>query len=125
MFFFFSSRRRHTRSDRDWSSDVCSSDLDRAVRTRRTNPQILDGFGTLAVFGGKPDDDRKMPVAAGFIEIAGAVAADRHLDGGIDISRRQPVSGSLRAIDIDLDGRLAKRGEYRQIGNALHGGKDR
>src|SRR5690349_24886709 len=26
--FFFSSRRRHTRSLRDWSSDVCSSDLD-------------------------------------------------------------------------------------------------
>src|SRR5699024_11594098 len=29
FFFFFSSRRRHTRSKRDWSSDVCSSDLDR------------------------------------------------------------------------------------------------
>src|SRR2546421_9250717 len=28
MIFFFSSRRRHTRSDRDWSSDVCSSDLE-------------------------------------------------------------------------------------------------
>src|SRR5690606_40829933 len=27
--FFFSSRRRHTRFSRDWSSDVCSSDLDR------------------------------------------------------------------------------------------------
>src|SRR5699024_12339236 len=27
MLFFFSSRRRHTRSKRDWSSDVCSSDL--------------------------------------------------------------------------------------------------
>src|SRR2546428_6621297 len=27
LCFFFSSRRRHTRSDRDWSSDVCSSDL--------------------------------------------------------------------------------------------------
>src|SRR5207248_4886928 len=27
--FFFSSRRRHTRSYGDWSSDVCSSDLDR------------------------------------------------------------------------------------------------
>src|SRR5690349_24719819 len=27
MVFFFSSRRRHTRSLRDWSSDVCSSDL--------------------------------------------------------------------------------------------------
>src|SRR5690606_41149284 len=30
-FFFFSSRRRHTRCSRDWSSDVCSSDLDRAA----------------------------------------------------------------------------------------------
>src|SRR2546430_12244542 len=28
-FFFFSSRRRHTRFDCDWSSDVCSSDLSR------------------------------------------------------------------------------------------------
>src|SRR5690606_40190142 len=27
IFFFFSSRRRHTRFSRDWSSDVCSSDL--------------------------------------------------------------------------------------------------
>src|SRR5699024_11505585 len=27
IYFFFSSRRRHTRSKRDWSSDVCSSDL--------------------------------------------------------------------------------------------------
>src|SRR5207249_7400946 len=27
VFFFFSSRRRHTRSKRDWSSDVCYSDL--------------------------------------------------------------------------------------------------
>src|SRR5207247_5861303 len=27
LCFFFSSRRRHTRSTRDWSSDVCSSDL--------------------------------------------------------------------------------------------------
>src|SRR2546429_756547 len=28
LFFFFSSRRRHTRCSRDWSSDVCSSDLE-------------------------------------------------------------------------------------------------
>src|SRR5207245_6085484 len=31
MTFFFSSRRRHTRCYRDWSSDVCSSDLDVTV----------------------------------------------------------------------------------------------
>src|SRR5207253_8311592 len=30
FFFFFSSRRRHTRWPRDWSSDVCSSDLSEA-----------------------------------------------------------------------------------------------
>src|SRR5699024_11789991 len=32
VFFFFSSRRRHTRSKRDWSSDVCSSDLVQSYR---------------------------------------------------------------------------------------------
>src|SRR5699024_1860834 len=31
IFFFFSSRRRHTISKRDWSSDVCSSDLGDAL----------------------------------------------------------------------------------------------
>src|SRR2546429_2732440 len=31
FFFFFSSRRRHTRCSRDWSSDVCSSDLEEVV----------------------------------------------------------------------------------------------
>src|SRR6266550_6372639 len=35
MFFFFSSRRRHTRCSRDWSSDVCSSDLARLREARR------------------------------------------------------------------------------------------
>src|SRR5256885_8806307 len=32
FFFFFSSRRRHTRLQGDWSSDVCSSDLDVIVK---------------------------------------------------------------------------------------------
>src|SRR6266513_4850747 len=40
VFFFFSSRRRHTRSKRDWSSDVCSSDL-----------ELGGAVGTLAGFG--------------------------------------------------------------------------
>src|SRR5699024_11627259 len=38
--FFFSSRRRHTRSKRDWSSDVCSSDLGPA----RTRPALAHGL---------------------------------------------------------------------------------
>src|SRR5204862_3577251 len=37
FLFFFSSRRRHTRSLRDWSSDVCSSDL--PYRIHRTHVQ--------------------------------------------------------------------------------------
>src|SRR5690606_39730418 len=37
--FFFSSRRRHTRFSRDWSSDVCSSDLAVRERVRRGLPQ--------------------------------------------------------------------------------------
>src|SRR5699024_11802631 len=39
--FFFSSRRRHTRSKRDWSSDVCSSDL---LVDNTTNPHDHHGI---------------------------------------------------------------------------------
>src|SRR2546429_7295173 len=44
-FFFFSSRRRHTRCSRDWSSDVCSSDLIKSVvphqRTARHDAKVI------------------------------------------------------------------------------------
>src|SRR5699024_11346872 len=43
--FFFSSRRRHTRSKRDWSSDVCSSDLalrEKVVISLATNTYCCD-----------------------------------------------------------------------------------
>src|SRR5207247_7863705 len=39
--FFFTSRRRHTRSTRDWSSDVCSSDLATAQRDPLFKTEIL------------------------------------------------------------------------------------
>src|SRR5699024_12180494 len=45
---FFSSRRRHTRSKRDWSSDVCSSDLGGYVGFKS------DGVGKPERNGGKP-----------------------------------------------------------------------
>src|SRR5947209_14687988 len=53
FFFFFSSRRRHTRYWRDWSSDVCSSDLDRgdgspAATTDHDAPANGPGNGSLA-----------------------------------------------------------------------------
>src|SRR5690349_18258357 len=45
--FFFSSRRRHTRSLRHWSSDVCSSDLQRTI-------ERLNGLGGAVVFEDYP-----------------------------------------------------------------------
>src|SRR5256885_5440185 len=39
LFFFFSSRRRHTRFQGDWSSDVCSSDLP-YLNPLRTSPPL-------------------------------------------------------------------------------------
>src|SRR5699024_12055144 len=42
--FFFSSRRRHTRSKRDWSSDVCSSDLPMSETHVITNQTKIIGF---------------------------------------------------------------------------------
>src|SRR5207245_3461532 len=44
--FFFSSRRRHTRCYRDWSSDVCSSDL--SVMRPSTTPSMASQAATAA-----------------------------------------------------------------------------
>src|SRR2546430_6118660 len=41
VVFFFSSRRRHTRFDCDWSSDVCSSDLNGIGSLQYTGTSIL------------------------------------------------------------------------------------
>src|SRR5687768_15262002 len=45
FFFFFSSRRRHTRCSRDWSSDVCSSDLNASVEFPRNDRYRNIGIG--------------------------------------------------------------------------------
>src|SRR6266542_5755963 len=74
MFFFFSSRRRHTRCYRDWSSDVCSSDLlvvahedPEKVRwarelQRRYPPEAGDPHGVAYVIStGEPEFFPKIP----------------------------------------------------------------
>src|SRR2546427_9233896 len=53
-FFFFSSRRRHTRFDCDWSSDVCSSDLENLEAAERPAPPEHDRDE-------EADDDRRQP----------------------------------------------------------------
>src|SRR2546429_9513556 len=60
LLFFFSSRRRHTRCSRDWSSDVCSSDLFGSNTpgalinfiNRTGGPEVR---GTLKAYGGTGD----------------------------------------------------------------------
>src|SRR5690606_40521648 len=48
VFFFFSSRRRHTRFSRDWSSDVCSSDLAQPPRSPSGSvPQLAPELAAL------------------------------------------------------------------------------
>src|SRR5690554_6565306 len=56
FFFFFSSRRRHTRCGRDWSSDVCSSDLMLVNKQFVERLQITEPIGTIIQTGwGKGD----------------------------------------------------------------------
>src|SRR5690242_21776536 len=68
--FFFSSRRRHTRLTCDWSSDVCSSDLDSAARA-------LYGSGC----GGDATEDRG--------ESAGRLRGERQLERGLGARRSE------------------------------------
>src|SRR6185312_11517055 len=71
LFFFFSSRRRHTRSDRDWSSDVCSSDLaaERQVRRVALCRRILFGEELLELTQCMPQllSDSRFPNRATFV----------------------------------------------------------
>src|SRR6266508_5707730 len=76
-FFFFSSRRRHTRWPRDWSSDVCSSDLDGA-------PRPLLGLAVLQPGGGVLDRRQPRPAPArrlrGTLSRSSAYQLDREVD---------------------------------------------
>src|SRR5207249_8983207 len=95
LFFFFSSRRRHTRSKRDWSSDVCSSDL--ALDSVRLKGESL-GFRLV----GHVDS----PVAGG----SGTVEILAHLvfDGR---SEKLPQLGESRARSEER--RVGKEGRWR------------
>src|SRR2546430_14106607 len=87
FFFFFSSRRRHTRFDCDWSSDVCSSDL-QIRRRSQMNLTLLDGTTIKLPSGrkrpakadaGEPSSDRQVTAAE---MVAALRAAARESDAG-------------------------------------------
>src|SRR6266496_3531335 len=99
-FFFFSSRRRHTRSLRDWSSDVCSSDLRRACwprspilcrrGDRMTSPTFTIQTGrTLAgtlweIYGDWSDDPSKVETTVCYL-----LARRRRSDDSASVAARR------------------------------------
>src|SRR6266481_5197830 len=88
LFFFFSSRRRHTRWNCDWSSDVCSSDLGRVTQMNDASkirvlcvddhPVVRDGIA--AIINLQPD----MMVAGS--AATGAEALQRFLELSPDVA---------------------------------------
>src|SRR6266850_5803090 len=110
--FFFSSRRRHTRLQGDWSSDVCSSDLAHVV-TENFRPGTLErwnlGWSELARLRpslvmvrisafGQTGPNRERP---GFGRIAAAVGGLAYLGGYAD---RAPVSPGTPTVPDYLAG---------------------
>src|SRR5438034_4541524 len=113
FFFFFSSRRRHTRSLCDWSSDVCSSDLEqsrpgsdrdrRHVIERRADlgAAILDRGRELFGVAGRAVVGVAAELDAGEHPIVGR---EHHPDAtrrGLDAEQQhQPATGALSACSI-------------------------
>src|SRR5215813_6649352 len=70
VFFFFSSRRRHTRCGRDWSSDVCSSDLAAAAAGRNPDAvRIICRGVVLAGSEAKGPDGRRRLLSGSYEQI--------------------------------------------------------
>src|SRR2546422_6710226 len=68
FFFFFSSRRRHTRCSRDWSSDVCSSDLARGVDLAPFLRRFADSVRLRGRGAKPPGATMSAPIAVGAVE---------------------------------------------------------
>src|SRR5256886_1740972 len=125
VFFFFSSRRRHTRFDCDWSSDVCSSDLPRrgrrspdagADRRRRRHVGGRRAVDRLDAGGTGKGPDRRGGAAAGcLVRRPAPTPARQRPDSGPHCRRHcpgtnrvAPVSGSkvMSGFIVNRHGRI-------------------
>src|SRR5690606_40188862 len=98
-FFFFSSRRRHTRFSRDWSSDVCSSDLGPVDRGARTLDRVAQGLGDGRHLQGRAHRERIVLAVAGLTQLA--------IDGLDREPRGRPASRvATHAVGDDIDLKL-------------------
>src|SRR6266704_642832 len=102
LWFFFSSRRRHTRSKRDWSSDVCSSDLGaRAVLPRAAVPPRLplrDGFRMLNILHAHTPPTRLSAMLTGRERAEHAARVVRAAEAGLLGADADPDRRDLAAL---------------------------
>src|SRR3989475_10136982 len=91
LFFFFSSRRRHTRFDCDWSSDVCSSDLARCGSLREALRVIATAraHGMLVMVGCMIESSLGITAAAHFTPLVDAADLD-----GAALTANDPFVGA-------------------------------
>src|SRR5258707_9448298 len=109
LIFFFSSRRRHTRYWRDWSSDVCSSDLQLQLAVFHRGPDILaDLVKDLADFldGAGAEGDADIVDAAGGMQVeieigVGAAEPADIDDAAFDFGRREILACDLAGNLVD------------------------
>src|SRR5215813_6618123 len=95
--FFFSSRRRHTRCGRDWSSDVCSSDLDGAD-DGDVLPPVLVVVVRRTGADERRDRDRRLPwMLAGALDRPGRAVVDA------DVAVLDLCAGVRAVALVDLD----------------------
>src|SRR5260221_7070275 len=100
LFFFFSSRRRHTRSLCDWSSDVCSSDLPDLVGAGARQRGVL--HGELVAEGAAVGEAVAHHLDGGDLGAGGGVSAAAAAACGQQAGRGQ--SGREDSITICQDG---------------------
>src|SRR6266567_5745393 len=77
--FFFSSRRRHTRFDCDWSSDVCSSDLGDRASYQQAHGDAGEALREVLLDVDEGADIVMIKPALAYLDIIAAVAATVHL----------------------------------------------
>src|SRR5690606_40829952 len=109
LFFFFSSRRRHTRFSRDWSSDVCSSDLDAGVAGIQL-PELREIETRKRLFQLYPDAREMRPPEEIELAIEGIVATLRGGDRseerrvGEECGARRAAGAHRRKQGRQMDG---------------------
>src|SRR2546429_3549995 len=93
FYFFFSSRRRHTRCSRDWSSDVCSSDL------MITQPAYQDANGVPIIQANVAYSVRVKLARQGAVTQGNQIGRASCRERGVDLGGRRIIKKKKKRIN--------------------------